>query len=160
MMKNAVRVLMGAAAVMSCLAVAGQPASADTQAATHKFVNYAYGYCLDGNAQGLVYMNPCVAGNNFQKWTWANAIPSVTTLRSVGTGRCLSGDSAGQVYTSPCDGAPNRYWHVERVPSPSSLPRLRNSATGQCLWQSSEHGVRTVTCNYNVPAQHWRILAP
>jgi hypothetical protein len=150
---------MWAAAVVSCLAVAGQPASADEQAATHNFVNLAYTYCLDGNTQGSVYMNPCNAGNNFQKWTWASAIPSVTTLKSVGTGRCLSGDSAGNVYASPCDGAPNRSWRVERVPSSSPYPRLRNFSTGQCLWQSSEHGIRTVTCNYNVPAQNWRILA-
>ncbi|MFI7117960.1 RICIN domain-containing protein [Amycolatopsis sp. NPDC049868] len=158
MKKNVVRVLLGGVAVASGLVVAGWPASADTQAATHNFVNFAYGYCLDGNVGGLVYMNPCVRGNNFQKWTWSGAIPSRTTLKNVGTARCLSGNSAGDVYTSPCDGAPNRTWYVERVPSSTSLPRLRNYATGQCLVQTSEHGVRTATCNYNVPAQHWRII--
>jgi hypothetical protein len=59
------------------------------------------GRCLDSNANGQAYTNPCSTANNYQNW---QVVPngSYILLKDKATGRCLDSNLNGTVYTNPC----------------------------------------------------------
>jgi hypothetical protein len=63
--------------------------------------NQATGRCLDSNAAGDVYTNPCQApGNEFQDWTWgAGSITDTSMFTDLATSRPLWGYPGYQVLT-------------------------------------------------------------
>jgi hypothetical protein len=75
--------------------------------------------CLDSNAAGSVYTNPCqTPGNHYQMWhvtTWEvvndmfGDLSIEYSLQDEQTGRCLDSNSAGSLYTNPCQAPGNRY---------------------------------------------------
>jgi hypothetical protein len=70
--------------------------------------------CLDSNAAGRVYTNPCQApGNPYQDWI-KYTYYSGYAFQDLATGRCLDGNAAGSVYTNPCQapGNPYQVWVV------------------------------------------------
>jgi hypothetical protein len=62
----------------------------------------ATGRCLDSNAAGQVYTNPCQApGNEFQDWYWgAGSVSDTSTFTDVATSRPLWGDLGHPVITA------------------------------------------------------------
>jgi hypothetical protein len=74
-----------------------------------RVMNYTTGMCLDSNAAGRVYGNPCTANNRYQEWRLtANSVG--WQFQNVATGRCLDSNTAGQVYTLLCNGGNFQRW--------------------------------------------------
>jgi hypothetical protein len=147
-----------AIALLTLSAIAGtQPASADTQAATHRILNYAYGFCLDSNFDGAAYVNRnCPSGNLFQKWVWTGTIPSEGTIRNANTRLCL--DSNGtSVYTLACNSGVNQRWRVIK-PAGAGLPWIYNLAAGKCLAVDSSAHLLITTCRVDT-RYLWRFVA-
>jgi hypothetical protein len=78
----------------------------------------ATGYCLDSNAAGRIYTNPCqVPGNHYQDWyitKWEFVtefdVTYAYSIMDLQTGRCLDSNAAGQLYTTnPCQPPGNAY---------------------------------------------------
>lgn len=65
----------------------------------YRVMNYNVGVCLDSNAAGNVYGNPCTPNNRYQEWIiTSNA--NGAQLENVATGFCLEANSRQQVFTS------------------------------------------------------------
>jgi len=58
--------------------------------------------CLDSNAAGDDYTDPCNWNNEYQSWTFGGLGPASTIQNQV-TLRCLDGNSSGSSYTSLCN---------------------------------------------------------
>ncbi len=88
-------------------AFAAVSANAD---ASHRWIRNMVGddFCLDSNAAGTVYVNPCQRGNAYQKWQFWNG----GWARNVATGRCLENPSFsfGAIRTRPCAHIGAQYW--------------------------------------------------
>jgi Ricin-type beta-trefoil lectin domain len=69
-------------------------------------MNYTAGVCLDSNAAGRVYGNPCTGHNSYQEWTFESD-GHAWLIRNVATGFCLDSNAARQVYTSRVCGSNN-----------------------------------------------------
>ncbi|MFE9256388.1 ricin-type beta-trefoil lectin domain protein [Streptomyces sp. NPDC006879] len=65
--------------------------------------------CLDSNAAGKVYLNPCGSNNNYQKW-WETKTSTGWKITNKATGRVLDSNSRQQVYTLPDNGGKNQRW--------------------------------------------------
>lgn len=64
--------------------------------------NVAVGRCLDSNAQGQLYSNPCASlSNGSQRWQITANSNGSLTFHNVATGLCLDGDGTS-VYTHSC----------------------------------------------------------
>jgi len=94
----------GLISTSGAVAATSSKASLDTRVAPQlvvhaqsTIVDKATGRCLDSNAKGQVYTNPCKKGNNYQQWLRIRY-----TLEDKATGRCLDGNANRQVYTNPC----------------------------------------------------------
>lgn len=74
-----------------------------------RVMNYNTGMCLDSNAAGRVYGNPCTANNSYQEWR-LTANRFGWEFRNVATGLCLDSNTAGQVYTRRCNGGNFQRW--------------------------------------------------
>jgi Ricin-type beta-trefoil lectin domain len=109
------------------------------------------GNCLDSNASGQVYTNPCQSDNNFQKWSEWYRIGRTGTihihLRDFATGRCLGSNAARQVYTNPCQSNNNFQTWITRAADIGGLVRFKNLATQLCLQLSTNGNVVTGDCN-------------
>ena len=77
--------------VSLALIVAAFAAASANADASHRWIRNMVGndFCLDSNAAGTVYVNPCQRGNAYQKWQFWNG----GWARNVATGRCLENPS-------------------------------------------------------------------
>ncbi len=112
--------------------------------------------CLDSNAAGAVYTNPCqvrVGGpdNQYQMWdevdyqeTAGGVTYYVFALKDHATGRCLDSNASGKLYTSPCQAPGNLYqdWNWDSTGS-----ALTDYETGRCLDNNSAGQAYTLACN-------------
>ncbi len=70
-------------------------------AAPRRLVHKQSNKCLDGNAQGNVYLSNCESGNLYQAWKVID-VPGGFVYEQVATGRRLdAGSQPGGVYTNP-----------------------------------------------------------
>lgn len=109
--------------------------------------------CLDSNAAGNVYTNPCqTPGNPFQDWVRVNwtvdfcgvGCPAhFYSFEDLETGRCLDGNSTNSVYTLPCQ-APGNLYQVWLQFGPSSL---MSHATTFCLDSNYNGNAYALPCN-------------
>jgi hypothetical protein len=101
------------------------------------------GRCLDSNAAGNVYTNPCqMPGNAYQDWVETSwGAPSVS-FQDVATGRCLDSNAAGNLYTLPCQAPGNPYQDWD-----SSGTRFLDHATQRCLDSNYAGNAYTLPCN-------------
>jgi hypothetical protein len=60
------------------------------------------GRCLDSNANGQAYTNPCSTSNTYQNWQIVANGSFYFLLKDRATGRCLDSNANGNVYTNPC----------------------------------------------------------
>jgi Ricin-type beta-trefoil lectin domain len=154
----------GGTATMAAPAGAAVPAVATVPAAGSyaEFYDVATGRCLDSNAAGNAYTNPCQApGNTYQDWriyTWAENFPDGTeyffSFQDDATGRCLDSNSAGNLYTNPCQAPGNTYqtwWSTE-------TSSFFDGATGRCLDSNSTGNAYTLPCNGGL-YQYWDVFA-
>jgi hypothetical protein len=109
--------------------------------------------CLDSNAKGQVYSNPCqVPGNKYQDWTWTEyELTSpysggyyVYSIKDQATGRCLDSNANGQVYTNPCQAPGNAYqdWYWQKG-SVFSYVSFMDAATSLHLYFNTSGGAGT-----------------
>ncbi|MFC9692511.1 ricin-type beta-trefoil lectin domain protein [Kribbella sp. NPDC056951] len=68
--------------------------------------NIATGLCLDANANGVVYSNPCNVNNTYQWWYRSPELD----IKHGATGRYLDSNGGGDVYTLGRNGGPNQRW--------------------------------------------------
>ncbi|KAA9379659.1 ricin-type beta-trefoil lectin domain protein [Microbispora cellulosiformans] len=122
--KRIFRMIPFALLLPAVLALSTTHASAAT---SYLLRNNGSGDCLDSNASGNAYLNPCDSGNNFQRWEFVNANWGAL-LKDVATGRCLDSNASGSVYTNPCSTG-NAY---QNWVQPSGN-YYKNVATGLCL---------------------------
>ncbi len=66
----------------------------------------ATGLCLDANANGIVYSNPCNTSNTYQWWYRS---PD-RDIKHGATGRYLDSNGGGDVYTLSRNGGANQRW--------------------------------------------------
>ncbi len=121
--------------------------------------------CLDGNAQGHVYLNPCqVPGNKYQDWNWTEwkayspyqGYYYFYSIHDQQTGRCLDSNAAGAVYTNPCQAPGNAYqdWYWGPGDSGwSGYAKFTDVATGRPLWGSAGYPILT---GQQVIYNNWR----
>jgi hypothetical protein len=58
-------------ATTTATAAAAAPATVAVRSGWFGLMTGVTRYCLDGNSQGQVYLNPCqVPGNKYQDWNW------------------------------------------------------------------------------------------
>ena len=115
--------------------------------------------CLDSNAAGNVYTNPCQApGNSYQDWIETAYHGNTTgfyginyySFEDVATGRCLDSNAAGNLYTSPCQAPGNQYqdWFAGFLPPTSmSHAALFDLQTQRCLDSNAHGNAYTLPCN-------------
>jgi hypothetical protein len=74
----------------------------------------AVGRCLDSNAQGQLYSNPCSTSNSYQSWVITDNGNGTLTFKDSATGLCLNGNGTGtSVDTSSCvTGDPYEQWYA------------------------------------------------
>ena len=138
------------AAVVVLAVVGGAPAMAAPTpqwSITTGLTDLQTGRCLDSNAAGSVYTNPCqVPGNHYQDWVESfSAQPSGQgsfSYQNVATGRCLDSNAAGHLYTLPCQPPGNPYQDWD-----SSGTRFLDHATGRCLDSNQAGNTYTLPCN-------------
>ena len=101
-------------------------------------------YCIDGNAKGQVYGNPCqVPGNHYQDWNWTewqlyspySGYYYVYSIHSQATGRCLDSNAQGQIYTNPCQAPGNAYqdWYW-KTGDYAGVSKFMDVATSRHIW--------------------------
>ncbi len=117
--------------------------------------------CLDSNATGNVYTNPCWPGDSYQEWDlyqYIESLPTTTVyfyaFKDVATGRCLDSNAAGNLYTThPCQAPGNTY--QDWVPmNPVLGDSYFDYATGRCLDSNATGNAYTLPCNGG-PYQEW-----
>jgi serine/threonine-protein kinase len=115
--------------------------------------DYQTDRCLDSNAAGQVYTNPCqFPGNLYQNWDlWQydlmtpGGVPySVWAWQDVATGRCLDSNAAGNLYTNPCQAPGNDYqtWVGGVISN-----EIVDEHTGLCLDSNYAGQAYTHVCN-------------
>jgi hypothetical protein len=112
--------------------------------------------CLDSNAAGAVYTNPCqvrVNGpdNSYQIWDevdYRETVGGVTyyvfALQDDATGWCLDSNASGKLYTRPCQAPGNLYqdWNWD-----DATGTITDYETGRCLDSNSAGQAYTLPCN-------------
>ncbi|KAA9379658.1 ricin-type beta-trefoil lectin domain protein [Microbispora cellulosiformans] len=111
------------------------------------------GACLDSNASGNAYTNPCSSGNNYQRWNYYSGNYAIL-FQNYATGRCLDSNLSGSAYTNPCS-AGNAYQNWQIVNTSGSSFELQDIATGKCLQTDGTGAVFTSSCNVGNNAQRW-----
>lgn len=71
--------------------------------------NIAENKCLDSNASGSLYTNPCQSGNQYQEWTVIDMGDGTRAFKDVATGLCLDGNSS-TLYTLTCNFGGYQRW--------------------------------------------------
>ena len=145
------------AAAVAALAVAGStpamaaPATpAGTATSVLSLQDFQTGRCLDSNAAGHVYTNPCqTPGNPYQDWTdngYTINGKFYLSFRDVATGRCLDSNAAGNLYTNPCQAPGNPYqdW-VHGYPGRPAA--FFGRQTQRCLDSNAVGNAYTLQCN-------------
>jgi hypothetical protein len=140
------------AATATRTATTAAAAPADTAVRSGWFGLDHGGYCLDSNAAGNVYVNPCqVPGNKYQDWSWTEWQASSPygdydfySIQDQETGRCLDSNAAGQVYTNPCQAPGNAYqdWYWG-AGSYTDNSMFTDVATSRPLWGAPGYPVVT-----------------
>jgi hypothetical protein len=153
------RTATGAAAVVAGMGTLLAPpvtgaafAAANSVVLSGEFGSQATGRCLDSNAAGHVYTNPCDGNNKYQWWDVSTALPGRYVLRNQATGRCLDSNTKGSVYTSPCDNN-NTYenWTLNR----DSATTIESSQTHRCLDSNKAGSAYTSPCDSNNHYEIW-----
>lgn len=164
--------LLGIASAAGALALAAGPVPT-AAAATPATVAVRSGWfgledasdgCLDGNAAGQVYTNPCqVPGNKYQDWNWTewkayspySGYYYFYSIHDQATGRCLDSNAAGQVYTNACQAPGNAYqdwyWAAE-----GTSTMFTDVATSRNLWTLGYLGSSVATSEDLA----WNVWAP
>ena len=148
------------AATVAALAVAGStpamaaPATSASGVTVWRFQDAQTGRCLDSNAVGNVYTNPCqVPGNHYQDWieTWYSEPAGIwiVSLRDYATGRCLDSNAAGNLYTNPCQAPGNPYqdWYPLANLGTSGTDLYKDWQTNRCLDSNYNGNTYTLPCN-------------
>jgi Cytolethal distending toxin A/C domain len=124
--------------------------------------NWQTGRCLDSNAAGSVYTNPCQSGNGYQTWRviyFGHTDYDIVQIRDVATGHCLWRDN-GNPIAAPCpaDTAPNvggTLWRA--VGSSWNLVNLTDPyADHPCLDSNYAGSVYILGCNGG-GYQNWKL---
>jgi hypothetical protein len=102
-----------AATVSHTATAAAAPATVAVRSGWFGLNSMGWGYCLDSNAKGKVYVNKCqVPGNHYQDWIWTewkayspySGYYYFYSIKDKATGRCLDSNAVekgvwGHVYT-------------------------------------------------------------
>ena len=154
---RAVATFAAFAAVVAVAMAGSTPAIAATASVNAKFnglQDQQTGRCLDSNAAGMVYTNPCqVPGNRYQDWAQTSLPGGIVSFEDVATSRCLDSNAAGNLYTNPCQAPGNHYqdW------GPSAA-RFVDHATNRCLDSNAAGSAYTLPCNGG-NYQNWKLIA-
>jgi Ricin-type beta-trefoil lectin domain len=164
--------LAGAAAVGAAVLVVGpvtaasaQTASASASASADQRIpppleypdpwnDYQTLRCLDSNAAGVAYTNPCWNPDNYQLWAiYETEYSGALTFNDDATGLCLDSNYSGNVYTDSCNGD-NTYQNWT-LGGEGPAYTIQDYQTGLCLDSNGSGSVYTDPCNWNNAYQNW-----
>ncbi|MFI6252227.1 RICIN domain-containing protein [Streptomyces sp. NPDC051016] len=117
--------------------------------------NWATGRCLDSDASGNVYTNPCQQGNDYQTWTLTfvgHVGYDIVQVKNQATGRCLywgNLDGARYPYTSDCFPGAAAYTLMTwlGVGSGWDQVQFKTRQEGLCLDSNSSGSAYMLGCN-------------